>query len=110
MITGSRCDTGSTWGSPYFLNGMRLTYTSAFNNSTTGTDTTSSDNVEITYTFVSDSVPRIEYEEPVWPAPPAPWERFPCFDEGQRWVPKAKLRDNRKNVWACRPRHGLSGR
>jgi len=110
VIADPRYGTGSTWESPYFLNGRRLTYTSSCSNSTSGTDTTSSDNVEVIYAWVSASVPQIEYEEPAWPAPLTPWDRLPCFDEGQHWVPKVKPRDNRRNVWACRPRHGLSGR
>ncbi len=47
--------------------------------------------------------------EPAIPEPPL-WDLLCGVDKGQHWTPKMKARDNRQSIWACRPRHGLSGR
>lgn len=112
MIADPNWGTSSTWGPDIdYEDGLTFTYTCTISSS--GSDRTDStwpsQSRSRTYYYHRDSY--IKREE-VAPSPPPPLSREPILysDEGQHWVPTKKVRDNRQAIWACRPRHGLSGR
>lgn len=60
------------------------------------------------YSYEAVCPPKKEKPAPVYYEAPHPWELGAPIR--QRVRPQRNVRDDRQAVWACRPRHGLSGR
>jgi hypothetical protein len=60
------------------------------------------------YSYEQVCAPKKEEPPVVYYEPLHPWEEG--FRAPARVRPQRNVRDSRSAVWACRPRHGLSGR